>query len=193
MGAAPPRAGRGHRVTRPARVPAAATGPGAAATLLDAGAILTLGSDWPIAPSDPRGIIAEAQLRRPADRPDLGPARPAQALTALQALHGYTTAPALTASAEHVSGRIAPGYRANTTSRPAHHPHHRRRDHPPPNQIIPHARPPDLDHYRRPDPCSRSTRTKASRDGPRMFFLLQTSESPGQQLAHAERRHGVRL
>jgi predicted amidohydrolase YtcJ len=76
--------------------------------LLDAGAIVTLGSDWPIAPFDPRGIIAEAQLRRPADRPDLGPVRPGQALTALQALRGYTTAPALAASAEHDSGRIAP-------------------------------------------------------------------------------------
>lgn len=84
--------------------------------LLDAGAILTLGSDWPIAPFDPRGIIAEAQLRRPADRPDLGPVRPGQALTARQALHGYTTAPALAASAEHDTGRIAPGYRADLTA-----------------------------------------------------------------------------
>ena len=84
--------------------------------LLDAGAILTLGSDWPIAPFDPRGIIAEAQLRRPVDRPDLGPVRPGQALTVRQALHGYTTAPALAASAEHVSGRIAPGYRADLTA-----------------------------------------------------------------------------
>jgi len=84
--------------------------------LLDAGAILTLGSDWPIAPFDPRGIIAEAQLRRPADRADLGPVRPGQALTALQALRGYTTAPAHAASAEHDSGRIAPGCRADLTA-----------------------------------------------------------------------------
>lgn len=84
--------------------------------LLDAGAILTLGSDWPIAPFDPRGILAEAQLRRPVDRPDVGPVRPGQALTARQALHGYTTAPARAASAEHVSGRIAPGCRADLTA-----------------------------------------------------------------------------
>jgi predicted amidohydrolase YtcJ len=84
--------------------------------LLDAGAILTLGSDWPIAPFDPRGIIAEAQLRRPADRPDLGPVRAGQALTARQALRGYTSAPALAASAEHINGRIAPGYRADLTA-----------------------------------------------------------------------------
>jgi predicted amidohydrolase YtcJ len=81
--------------------------------LLEDGAVLTLGSDWPIAPFDPRGVMAEAQLRRPADQPDLAPVAPGQALTALQALHGYTTAPALTASAAHRSGRIAPGYRAD--------------------------------------------------------------------------------
>jgi predicted amidohydrolase YtcJ len=84
--------------------------------ILDTGAILTLGSDWPIAPYDPRAIIAAAQLRRPAARPDLNPVRPGQALTARQALHGYTTAPALTASAEHLNGRIAPGYRADLTA-----------------------------------------------------------------------------
>jgi predicted amidohydrolase YtcJ len=84
--------------------------------ILDTGATLTLGSDWPIAPYDPRVIIAAAQLRRPAARPDLGPVRPGQALTAKQALHGYTTAPALTASAGHLNGRIAPGYRADLTA-----------------------------------------------------------------------------
>ena len=84
--------------------------------ILQAGAILALGSDWPIAPYDPRGILAAAQLRRPADRPDLDPVRPGQALTARQALHGYTTAPALTASTGHLNGRIAPGYRADLTA-----------------------------------------------------------------------------
>jgi len=84
--------------------------------LLEAGAILTLGSDWPIAPFDPRGVMAAARLRRPADRPDLGPVGPGQALTARQALHGYTTAPALAASAGHLNGRIAPGYRADLTA-----------------------------------------------------------------------------
>jgi predicted amidohydrolase YtcJ len=60
--------------------------------------------------------MAAAQLRRPADRPDLGPVGPAQALSAAQALHGYTTAPALAASEEHLNGRIAPGYRADLTA-----------------------------------------------------------------------------
>jgi predicted amidohydrolase YtcJ len=84
--------------------------------ILDAGAIVTLGSDWPIAPFDPRGIMAAAQLRRPAARPDLAPVGPDQALTAAQALYGYTVAPVRTAGEEHVGGRIAPGYRADLTA-----------------------------------------------------------------------------
>ena len=84
--------------------------------ILQAGAILTLGSDWPIASYDPRRVMAAAQLRRPADRPDLSPIAPDQALTARQALHGYTTAPALASSAGHHNGQIAPGYRADLTA-----------------------------------------------------------------------------
>ena len=84
--------------------------------LLEAGAVLTLGSDWPIAPFDPRGVMAAARLRHPADRPDLGPVGPAQALTARQALYGYTVAPAHAASAGHLGGRIAAGYRADLTA-----------------------------------------------------------------------------
>ncbi|WP_102158816.1 amidohydrolase [Zhihengliuella halotolerans] len=57
----------------------------------NAGAILALGSDWPIAPFEPLPIMADAQLRRPVDRADVDPVLPAQGLTALQALEGYTT------------------------------------------------------------------------------------------------------
>jgi hypothetical protein len=67
------------------------------ADLLAAGALLTLGSDWPIAPFDPRIVLAAAVLRRPYDRPDLAPVAPGQALTPAQALAGYTRAPALVA------------------------------------------------------------------------------------------------
>lgn len=59
--------------------------------------MLCLGSDWPIAPFDPRGVMAAARLRRPAARPDLAPVGPGQALSAAQALHGYTAAPAVAA------------------------------------------------------------------------------------------------
>ncbi len=59
--------------------------------LRERGAIVALGSDWPIAPFDPREIIAAAQLRRPAGRADISPVRPDQALTAVSALEGYTS------------------------------------------------------------------------------------------------------
>ncbi|MEZ2388383.1 amidohydrolase [bacterium RCC_150] len=59
--------------------------------LRDAGAVVALGSDWPIAPFDPRSIIASAQTRRPAGRPDVEPVRPQQALSARAALEGYTS------------------------------------------------------------------------------------------------------
>jgi predicted amidohydrolase YtcJ len=84
--------------------------------LVDAGATLVLGSDWPIAPYDPRTVLAAAQLRRPAGRPDLAPVRPEQALTASQALHGYTTGPAVAASQQHQAGRLAVGCRADLTA-----------------------------------------------------------------------------
>ncbi len=59
--------------------------------LRDRGAIVALGSDWPIAPFDPRAIIAAAQLRRPAGREDIAPVLPDQGLTAVRALEGYTS------------------------------------------------------------------------------------------------------
>lgn len=59
--------------------------------LREAGAVVALGSDWPIAPYDPREIIAAAQTRRPAGRPDVEPVHPEQALTARAALEGYTS------------------------------------------------------------------------------------------------------
>lgn len=59
--------------------------------LRERGAIVALGSDWPVAPFDPRAIIAAAQLRRPAGRDDIAPVRPDQALTAVNALEGYTS------------------------------------------------------------------------------------------------------
>lgn len=55
------------------------------------GAILALGSDWPVAGFDPWEIMADARARRPATQPDADPIRPDQGLTAPQALEGYTT------------------------------------------------------------------------------------------------------
>ena len=83
--------------------------------LVDAGVVLALGSDWPVAPYDPRLTLAAAQLRRPARRPDLGPVVASQGLTAAQALYGMTEAPAFAAGAEVRLGRVAPGYLADLT------------------------------------------------------------------------------
>ena len=83
--------------------------------LVDAGAVLALGSDWPVAPYDPRLTLAAAQLRRPARRPDLDPVAPWQALTAAQALYGLTEAPAYAAGAEDRLGKVQVGYLADLT------------------------------------------------------------------------------
>ena len=61
--------------------------------LVRAGVPLALGSDWPIAPSDAVGILADARLRRPHDDPDAVPVNPEQALDAVDALRGFTTHP----------------------------------------------------------------------------------------------------
>lgn len=61
--------------------------------LVRAGVPLALGSDWPVAPSDAVGILADARLRRPHDDPSATPVNPEQALDALDALRGFTTHP----------------------------------------------------------------------------------------------------
>ena len=61
--------------------------------LVRAGIPLALGSDWPVAPSDAVGILADAQLRRPHDEPDAVPINPSQALNAMEALRGLTVEP----------------------------------------------------------------------------------------------------
>ncbi|MER7988417.1 amidohydrolase [Streptomyces noursei] len=84
--------------------------------LRDAGAVLVLGSDWPIAHHDPRQVLATARLRRPAGHPDTAPVTPDQALTGLQALEGLTSHAARAVGEESEAGRIAPGFRADLTA-----------------------------------------------------------------------------
>lgn len=86
-----------------------------ARTLRSSGAILALGSDWMVAPFDPRLGMAWARLRRAPGRLEMPPRAGDQALTALQALEGYTTGAAAAVSEDDLSGRIAPGYRADLT------------------------------------------------------------------------------
>jgi predicted amidohydrolase YtcJ len=86
-----------------------------ARTLLESGATLALGSDWMVAPFDPRIGMAWARLRRAPGHLEMPPRAGGQALTALQALHGYTIGAAATVSEADVAGRIKPGYRADLT------------------------------------------------------------------------------
>jgi len=81
----------------------------------EAGGVVALGSDWPIAPFDPRWTMADAQLRRHFDHGAAEPMQPEQALTALEALEGYTTQAALASGEESRRGTIAPGYDADFT------------------------------------------------------------------------------
>lgn len=83
--------------------------------LREAGVALGIGSDWPIAPFPPLPIMADARLRRRSGHPEQDPIAPAQALTALQALEGYTSHAAKAAGLWDVSGSISKGKRADFT------------------------------------------------------------------------------
>ncbi|MEO7121781.1 MAG: amidohydrolase [Lacisediminihabitans sp.] len=74
----------------------------------DRGITLALGSDWPVAPSDAREIIAAAQLRRQPH--SVGAIGLEQGLTALQSLEGFTTHAAASIGASSPALRVgAPG------------------------------------------------------------------------------------
>ncbi|MEU9672894.1 amidohydrolase [Streptomyces parvus] len=83
--------------------------------LWDAGARVVLGSDWPIAPFPPLGVMAGARHRRPGRDLTQPPHGPGQALTALEALQGMTVNAAWAAGEEHEAGRLAVGHRADFT------------------------------------------------------------------------------
>ncbi|MFI6283483.1 amidohydrolase [Streptomyces sp. NPDC051018] len=76
--------------------------------LRDAGAVLALGSDWPVAHFDARDVLAMGRSPRGASE-GIG-------LTGLMALEGCTSHAALAAGESGVAGRIAPGYRADLTA-----------------------------------------------------------------------------
>ncbi|MFI8827137.1 amidohydrolase [Streptomyces sp. NPDC053431] len=83
--------------------------------LWDSGATVVLGSDWPIAPFPPLGVMAGARHRRPTRDLTQPPHGPEQALTALEALRGMTVNAAWAAGEEHRAGRLAIGCRADLT------------------------------------------------------------------------------
>ncbi|HXH97364.1 MAG TPA: amidohydrolase family protein, partial [Gaiellaceae bacterium] len=78
------------------------------------GAVVALGSDWPVAHFDPRIGMAAARLRRPPGEWERRPYDD-QALDGLAALEGYTTGAATTVGEEGRLGRIAPGFAADLT------------------------------------------------------------------------------
>jgi predicted amidohydrolase YtcJ len=84
--------------------------------MLRTGALLPLGSDWPVASYDPRYGMAWARLRRRPGRAADAPFEPEQRLTGLQALEGYTTAAAAVVGEQEAGGTIAPGRRGDLTA-----------------------------------------------------------------------------
>lgn len=74
---------------------------------------LALGSDWPIAPSNAVGILADAQLRRRHDDASAAPINPDQSLSALDALRGFTVEPYRTIG--RAGGVLAVGTVADVT------------------------------------------------------------------------------
>jgi predicted amidohydrolase YtcJ len=75
-----------------------------------------LGSDWPIAPFDPREILICARFRRLAEQTEAEAIQPAQALTGLEALAGLTNIAAYAVHEEAISGALAPGMRADLSA-----------------------------------------------------------------------------
>ena len=83
-------------------------------SLLESGAAIALGSDWPVARYDPREGLAAARLRRPPGHRDRA-AYDDQGLNGLAALEGYTTGAAFVGGDEHRLGRIRAGFCGDLT------------------------------------------------------------------------------
>lgn len=82
-------------------------------SLLDAGARVSFGSDWPVAPFDPLTGIAAAVLRQTIDGANPQGWLPEQRITTEQALIAYTGTNAYAGFQEDRLGRIASGYLAD--------------------------------------------------------------------------------
>jgi hypothetical protein len=83
--------------------------------MLDAGARLALGSDFPVEDADPRlGLHAAVTTRSPGGETTQG-FRPSQRLGVLEALRGFTSDAAYAAFAETELGRLEVGLRADLT------------------------------------------------------------------------------
>ena len=83
------------------------------------GAVLALGSDWPVAGYDPReGMGLGAAAPRGRATATGSRSTPSRLISGIEALEGYTTHAAAAVSDDAVAGRIAPGYRATSPRSP---------------------------------------------------------------------------
>jgi predicted amidohydrolase YtcJ len=93
--------------------PERAKGTYAFRSLIDAGAHVSFGSDWPVAPIDPLVGIYAAVTRRTIDGANPKGWHPEQKISVAEALHAYTTEAAYAGYQEKSVGLIAPGYLAD--------------------------------------------------------------------------------
>jgi predicted amidohydrolase YtcJ len=82
-------------------------------SLVDAGAKLTFGSDWTVAPLDPRVGLEAALTRQTLDGRNPEGWVPEEKITLEEALRAYTSANAYAVFAESSRGMLKPGYRAD--------------------------------------------------------------------------------
>jgi predicted amidohydrolase YtcJ len=82
-------------------------------SLIDSGARVCFGSDWPVAPFAPLTGIAAAVLRQTIDGANPGGWLPEQRITVEQALIAYTATNAYAGFQEDRLGRLVPGYIAD--------------------------------------------------------------------------------
>lgn len=85
------------------------------ASLINSGARVSFGSDWPVAPINPLTGIYAAVTRQTLDGANPDGWIPDQKITAEQALYAYTAENAFAGFQDTVTGAIAPGYFADIT------------------------------------------------------------------------------
>lgn len=78
-------------------------------SLLDHGAVLAFGSDWPVAPLDPLLGIYAAATRRTLDGRNPQGWIPQERITVAEAVHAYTMGSAFAEHQEQVKGSLEPG------------------------------------------------------------------------------------
>jgi hypothetical protein len=78
-------------------------------SLLDSGAILAFGSDWPVAPMEPLMGIYAAVTRRTLDNRNPNGWIPEQKISVAQAVHAYTMGSAYAQFDEKIKGSLEPG------------------------------------------------------------------------------------